>query len=996
MPFRVAILRVDFLTDRGGPLTSTPDGRFDLRSGVSAAVDPPPHNKPYFESHGEALARYYRAQTNGRLEIEVTVFPAASDSAYHLTDLMDYGPWVVAADNVDVAREAERFITDALTVAHASGEFDPAGFDGFIVVHAGADLQSDINRDSPRDIPTFVLEFGDSLEIGGTRIGRTMVLPETTSQDGLVGALNGVLAHEFGHILGLFDLYNVRSGFPMVGYWSLMDSGENIPAILVDPTDDSEVEVVGALPASLDAWSRLFLYARGYCDLVIQEAGPFLNTTLAASELGGDLVFVEIHDSEYYLIENRSVDLDGNGFPIIRQDRATGVILGPEADSTIASTDGALEYDALLPGSGLLVWHIDDAVLAGPLSGVFSPVADPLGVNTRISRRGIRLVEADAIDDLGRRNNGTPWDPYYVGNNNVLGPFTTPGSLSNERQQTLVTIETPSVPGPAMAVRVTRNMALAGWPVGLAENVTVEHPTTLDVTGDGSPEVLFTFGRNIVALEGKGAVPFPLPPPDAPPGTAVPFLRHTSDLSPRLAAEPEFLTGAPGGRDPLLAGHARVQGRIVTWNARTGTALSGYDFAATAPAIGRAQSGTPILAFGDFNGGAHFVLPHPTEPTLFEAVHFIVPPGGTTPAAAAGNVIVGGLADGGAFAAWPTLSGSVRIGLADAAVLAAPAATPLRRDVHAETGSIGAAPLTLLAAPFRIGAPGARSGLDIVAVDPAGIVTLLDLDGVVAAGWPVTLAAPMVGFPGAGDVDGDGAAEVVVADTLGTLNVLNGDGSRAFGFPLDLKSRPLTGPLLVDVDGEGGAEILIATEDGSLHAIGRKGRNVPGFPLALGGRRGTGSLLVDLNGDGRLDVVSGSDRRALLASSIGASIPDSLVVWRGEDGGPGRNAVLGGVRAPSSPLPADRAGVVCFPNPARGDHLNVRFQLEAGQGALADVFDLAGRPVAVGLAPRGNSPGEQEIRWNLNGVAPGVYMVKIDFTGTGAGGPVWRTVSVLR
>ena len=46
--------------------------------------------------------------------------------------------------------------------------------------------------------------------------------------NGRLAALNGVFAHEFGHVLGLPDLYNIFNGVPQVGYFSLMDSGENI------------------------------------------------------------------------------------------------------------------------------------------------------------------------------------------------------------------------------------------------------------------------------------------------------------------------------------------------------------------------------------------------------------------------------------------------------------------------------------------------------------------------------------------------------------------------------------------------------------------------------------------------------------------------------------------------------------------------------------------------------------------------------------------------
>ncbi|TPW17649.1 MAG: Uncharacterized protein FD129_294, partial [bacterium] len=83
----------------------------------------------------------------------------------------------MVSDNVNVALEAEALIKDALNAAHDSGDIDLTQFDAFLVVHAGGDFQSDINGDSPNDIPTFVLEFGDTVIIGGKHVERCMVLP---------------------------------------------------------------------------------------------------------------------------------------------------------------------------------------------------------------------------------------------------------------------------------------------------------------------------------------------------------------------------------------------------------------------------------------------------------------------------------------------------------------------------------------------------------------------------------------------------------------------------------------------------------------------------------------------------------------------------------------------------------------------------------------------------------------------------------------------------
>ncbi len=88
-----------------------------------------------------------------------------------------------------------------------------------------------------------------------------MVIPETVSQDDFTGALNGVMAHEFGHQLGFFDLYDVFSGMPQVGLFSLMDSGDGQFGTVGDPYNEGGVIAVrGILPASLDPWHKILFF----------------------------------------------------------------------------------------------------------------------------------------------------------------------------------------------------------------------------------------------------------------------------------------------------------------------------------------------------------------------------------------------------------------------------------------------------------------------------------------------------------------------------------------------------------------------------------------------------------------------------------------------------------------------------------------------------------------------------------------------------------------
>ncbi|SCE83738.1 immune inhibitor A [Micromonospora coriariae] len=107
---------------------------------------------------------------------------------------------------------------------------------------------------------------------GGVQIGDTGMWIRDYTTEPENGGL-GVFAHEYGHDLGLPDLYDTVGGDNGVGFWSLMSSG----SWLSHGTDD-----IGSTPGYMDPWSKLFLgwlnhstveYGKGTTQVTLGPAG---------------------------------------------------------------------------------------------------------------------------------------------------------------------------------------------------------------------------------------------------------------------------------------------------------------------------------------------------------------------------------------------------------------------------------------------------------------------------------------------------------------------------------------------------------------------------------------------------------------------------------------------------------------------------------------------------------------------------------------------------
>jgi M6 family metalloprotease-like protein len=957
---RLLAIRVQFQPDTDS--RSTGDGTFDYSAWDGQTFDGPPHDHRYFELHMTALASYLESVSYGRLGVEFDVAPGDPQSAFVLPHDMGYYHDYSEAQAWYVD-QVERFTRDAFAAADSSGTIDFSQYDGFILFHAGADWQSDVYVDSPFDLPSAHIALGEPILVndGNWEIWGAAILPETSNQDGYAIVLNGTLAHEVGHILGLPDLYNTRNGFPAVGYWDIMDSGGRIG--MSTPWGWA----YGLVPAAPSAWSKAFM---GWIDPVeVVDDAAELEVRGSVLRGGGHRVYeIPISSTERFLIENRFDDIGKDNLIAIEQER--GVVLGPvDPDCMQEICPVNHEYDFLLPGPGLMIWYIDDTrVVPGLLPWD--------AVNVDRDRRGVAVEEADGIMDLGNIQSfywtGSRYDPFFAANNDSFSWNTFPSTDDNMGGKTYVAVTRISDPDTVMTMGVRFERSKEGWPIDIGEDIGRASPRVADLDGDGVSEVVVAAqSGNVYAWRADGE------PVIAPVGPAGPgfFARAEGGVS-RTPAVADL--DGNGDLEVVVASDA---GRLYAWqhvdlnhngaadlfSARFPVAIGGpassapvvADFAAAAglEIAVAAQSGdlTVVESRGDAVGGSpygfgHLVLDDVTiaaadldGDALDEVVLTTTNRGW----------IVAMRSDGSAAPGWPVTVDEWE-----------------HETVGVVVGDLDRA---------ADGAP------EIVAFGSDGGVRAWDRRGNALDGWPADLRSEVLARAALADLDADGLLECAAAAGPASVEGLRANGTRVEDWPLSLApgdsvEAGRSSPLVGDVDGDGDLDVVSMGSGGGLFAHDAvTGDRLAGWPLSAD--PGLASAWVgDAEGDGEFDVlVAGRAGRIAFSSMPGVGAPGAMV-WPTEAGSPAGSGAF-----PDSLLadpPADVPGLLatertyCYPNPATGPDLTIRAYLEESADLEIDILDVAGERVAR-LSAAG-VPTVNEIVWDLSGVASGMYVVRVE------------------
>jgi len=1037
---KVAMIRIDFNTDRGGG-KSTGNGRFDLGTPGEAApaIDRPPHNRKFYMDHLEALRRYYDAQSYGTVDIQGEVWPRDTSnviSAYRVSDMADFGPWAFGSSIYPAAvKMFQTFLLAADAQAKALNDTIPwHELDGIMIIHAGSDLQSDVYQDSPEDIPTFTLGVADTDRVvfpgaikrcppvpGDTLaeycpIRNALFLPETINQDGYYGANNAVIAHECGHLLfGLSDLYDIENGLPVVGYWSLMDTGNLAGAVI--PQDSGEpIYAVGLLPPAVDPFQRFFVGDALTFPEVTYDGAPI---RILDGERHPDMRAVTLSADEFVLLENRAI-ASGDTL-VLDQDPVSHVILGPRDPDRY-------EYDSLLPGGGIVAWHIDTSVLTYTTS---LRVNDDFGFNTNRRRLGVSVIEADGLADLGDLGSpllfGSHRDPFYKSNNATLSDTTAPNLIPNVGTRPHVRLDFLDEPNDTMTFTAQRTWQLPGWPV--ATDFPPGGPQLLAVDADGDAtdnalEVCWA-GGDTLSADANGVF----------------MLRKNGQ---GLFGPSALLTSLPDRPRPLLAALPAPQGPI---------GAQGPCWLAVSTYAAGGSGGQVWMIDASLGNAGQTVAGWPaTLPSLVSTPPVIVGPSSIA------SVLVG-CEDGHVYAL--ALDGSVRARSRDAlpggirgrlAAVQVPHAFAIA-DVSPQTGDSG----WLVAA----GAAGGQVGVWIL--DPAGGPNArmpfvsgwpqslasnsgfapdflwIDFDGVGGAagnpsacraglpelvahdrnrlwafcaegrllpGWGRALSDTLVAALGAGDPDGDGFPEVLTQTPNSKVAFINLTGYPSPGWPRagsqegvlsenpeltapnPAQSFPTSSPpLALDLNGDGRCEVVAPNTSGILAALDADGHTPAGWPLATGAGAGGAAVAADLDRDGYLDLVAPDRFGMLFAYSLPVRIGSpGAHPWRMLGGDPGRTSALPTVGM--SPTPGPVAGPLiqgslkAFPNPARKRPISFAYQLSEPADVEFRILDSSGHEVAS--FSRSGQRADNLAIWEPGDLPAGLYLARVRFRSSGS------------
>nr|MDK2850400.1 hypothetical protein [Candidatus Cloacimonadota bacterium] len=414
------------------------------------------HDQAYFERWMLHLSDFFYDASHSHYELQYTVYPEVFQMSRPIS-------WYGG----DISGKTDAQLMDILPdlMEQSSAQINYSDFDGLIIFHAGAGQETDVERQNTNSIwSTFLTrramqtyfdpdndDYPGYITPDSAILTNVVIVPEHEYHpyfpaegdeyaSNYLFSIYGVLAHQFGHVLGLPTLFDNDSSDGVsqgIGNWGLMGTGV--------------WNANGYVPAQLSAWSRYFLAWEDVETITTDGEDFVLDHFLNHQDNATRLYKVPISEQEYFLIENRQQNPDGSLDPYSNLPSYSFKLL-PEGEQDYYEDFPELpyfnftenryvgsEWDFFLPGfgmnpytdgSGILIWHIDENVIADNFTLNF----DSNRVNANASHKGVDLEEADGFQHLDTalqdyNKFGGPDDSYRANNNDYFGDDTHDGLI---------------------------------------------------------------------------------------------------------------------------------------------------------------------------------------------------------------------------------------------------------------------------------------------------------------------------------------------------------------------------------------------------------------------------------------------------------------------------------------------------------------------------------------------------------------------------------------
>lgn len=938
---RILAVMVNFQEDRdASTFGSGKFGTIYTKDYGNTILDPLPHDKAYFESHLDFIKNYFQKVSNGNLNIQYHVLP---DTFSVSQTMRNYTP----GNNSDDFTPLAEFSKEVWEIADSKYPgFNFNDYDIFTIFHAGVgrDISLPGSLGNERDLPSVYLGlktlkniYGESFNgfqlSGGFNITNSMIIPETESRElsSLGGdvlfeiSINGLLAASVASHLGLPDLFDTETGLSAIGRFGLMD-GQSIFAYN------------GVFPPEPSAWEKIYLGWAEPVTLAGEDKDISLVNHLIASSSDTVILKIPVNSSEYFLVENRMRDVQGDGSKltyVLNGDTLTKTFF---KDTTgfysfaVDSVDGVVidvdEFDWAIPGNGIVIWHIDENVIEAKL-------ADNK-INTDKNNRGVDVEEADGVQDIGERffnifgdeviAEGTADDFWFAGNGSKLyknrfSKDTRPNTNSNSGANSLITIKDFSEISPRMNFTVTFGDSIVKpllmHNLGAGNNIEfLSHISDLKFSTLVDSSLLLVDGHSTTAVNGT-----------------------FSNYKPAVLNKNgnRFIFGVSANQLNII--NSSDPQNIITINLPAG------ESATAAPLVRMNEQGFEEVLIGTSRGRVlvYSLQNFPAQnPEMF----------GTFTTDSSGAVL--NLAAGSDYAAFTTLNGLF--------------------DTNGLQLYFNSSGMTdVLDNIIDLAVTKNKNGKDIpiiitnntiYVVNGSTSFSRINLRGSNAEAFAIA------------DVKNDGENYILFANGNEIIAV-NLEGALAENFSFnDPEEKGFTGtPLAADFEGDAKAEVIAYTKDGRIFSIdGGTGKVVNGFPLSAGAELAAAPVLFNYQGKTALGAVDVKNN--LYVWSIGSD--EGTLLWAEENSANNNSSFAAGA-ANSNVIneffPVNR--VYNYPNPVYGNETAIRYYISEDSKINIKIFDLAGDFVAeLNADARGGF--DNETIWNVSEIQSGVYIARIE------------------